>query len=110
MVVDQLTDDEVDRLFHALADRTRRDLLRRALDEERSISDLARHYPISLTAVQKHVAVLVEAGLVVRHRTGREVRLTGDPAALARARELLDTYEQLWRERFDRMSDLLASL
>jgi DNA-binding transcriptional ArsR family regulator len=108
MVVDPLTDAEVDRLFHALADATRRDIVRRVLVAEHSVSALARDYPMSVTAVQKHVAVLAEAGLVTRHRRGREQRVTGQPQALRRAQELLAAYEQLWRERIDRMADVLA--
>lgn len=108
MVVDQLSDSEVDRLFHALADSTRRDIVRRVLVGEHSVSDLARAYPMSVTAVQKHVAVLEAAGLVSRRRHGREQRVTGEPDAVRRARTLLDAYEQLWRDRFDRMSDVLA--
>jgi DNA-binding transcriptional ArsR family regulator len=108
MVVDQLTDAEVDRLFHALADATRRDIVRRVLVAEHSVSELARDYPMSVTAVQKHVAVLAEAGLVTKRRHGREQRVAGQPAALRRAQELLDAYEQLWRGRIDRMTDVLA--
>jgi DNA-binding transcriptional ArsR family regulator len=107
MVVDQFTDDEVDRLFHALADRTRRDIVRRVLVAEHSVSALARCYPLSVTAVQKHVAVLEEAGLVTKRRHGREQRVAGQPDALQRAQRLLDAYEQLWRERIDRMTELL---
>jgi DNA-binding transcriptional ArsR family regulator len=108
MVVDQFTDAEVDRLFHALADATRRDIVRRVLVAEHSVSELARNYPMSVTAVQKHVAVLEGAGLVTKHRRGREQRVAGQPAALRRAQQLLDAYEQLWRERIDRMTDVLA--
>jgi DNA-binding transcriptional ArsR family regulator len=108
MVVDQFTDAEVDRLFHALADATRRDIVRRALVAEHSVSELARNYPMSVTAVQKHVAVLEEAGLVTKRRHGREQRVTGRPAALRRAQQLLAAYEQLWRGRIDRMTGLLA--
>jgi DNA-binding transcriptional ArsR family regulator len=108
MVVDQFTDAEVDRLFHALADATRRDIVRRVLVAEHSVSELARDYPMSLTAVQKHVAVLEEAGLVAKRRNGREQRVSGQPDALARAQRVLDAYEELWRGRVDRMSDLLA--
>ena len=91
MVVDtELSDDEVDRLFHALADATRRDIVRVVLVEERSVSELARRYPMSVTAVQKHVAVLEEAGLVTRRRQGREVRVSGDVDAVRRAQHLLD--------------------
>ena len=107
MVVDQFTDAEVDRLFHALADRTRRDIVRRVLVAEHSVSALARLYPLSVTAVQKHVAVLEEARLVTKRRHGREQRVAGQPDALRRAQQLLLAYEQLWRERFDRMADVL---
>lgn len=108
MVVDQLSDAEVDRLFHALADATRRDIVRRVLDVEQSISDLARRYPMSMTAVQKHVAVLEGAGLVAKRRHGREQRVVGRVEALQLAQELLDTYERLWRDRIDRIGELLA--
>jgi DNA-binding transcriptional ArsR family regulator len=108
MVVDPFTDAEVDRLFHALADATRRDIVRRVLVAEHSVSELARAYPMSVTAVQKHVAVLEEAGLVTKRRHGREQRVAGRPAALDRAQQLLDAYEQLWRGRIDRMTDVLT--
>jgi len=107
MVVVQLSDDEVDRLFHALADPTRRDIVRRAIGGEHSVSELARSYPISLTAVQKHVAVLEEAGLVVKRRNGREQIVLGQHEGLQRAQRLLDEYEQLWHGRFERMAELL---
>lgn len=98
----------MDRLFHALADATRRDIVRRVLDGEYSISDLARLYPMSMTAVQKHVSVLEEAGLVAKERRGREQRVLGRMDAVHEAQRLLDSFEQLWRDRFDRMSDLLT--
>ncbi len=108
MVVDAGTVAEVDRLFHALADATRRDIVRRVLVAEQSVSGLARDYPMSVTAVQKHVAVLEEAGLVVKRKRGREQRVVGQPASLRRVQRLLDAYEQLWRDRIHRMSDVLA--
>lgn len=108
MVVDfPLSDSEVDRLFHALADATRRDIVRVVMVEERSVSELARRYPMSVTAVQKHVCVLEEAGLVTRRRHGREMRVSGDVAAVRRAQRLLDALEDLWRHRLDRMQALL---
>jgi DNA-binding transcriptional ArsR family regulator len=107
MVVDQINDAEVDRLFHALADATRRDIVRRAIVGEHSVSELARRYPISLTAVQKHVAVLEEAGLVEKRRNGREMRVVGQHEAIRRAQSLLDEYEALWRGRLARMGELL---
>ncbi len=107
MVVDQLDDAEVDRLFHALADATRRDIVRRAIEGEHSVSELARHYPMSLTAVQKHVAVLEEAGLVIKRRNGREQRVVGQLDALQRAQQLLDEYERMWQGRLERIAELL---
>jgi DNA-binding transcriptional ArsR family regulator len=108
MVVDEVADTDVDRLFHALADATRRDIIGLVLDGDHSISDLARRYPMSMTAVQKHVSVLVDAGLVEKHRRGREQRVVGRVENLRRARQVLDRYEQVWRERFDRIGELLA--
>ena len=108
MVVDQISDEDVDRLFHALADATRRDIVRRVIDREHSISDLAGSYPMSMAAVQKHVRVLEDAGLVTKTRRGREQRVLCRVEALRRAQDLLGAYEQLWRDRFDRIGDLLA--
>jgi DNA-binding transcriptional ArsR family regulator len=99
---------DADRIFHALADPTRRAIVRQVLVGEHSVSDLARAYPISVTAVQKHVVVLERAGLVTKRKQGREQRVVAQPAALRRAQRLLDAYEQLWRDRVDRMSDLLT--
>jgi len=107
MVVDKPTDAETDRLFHALADATRRDLLRRAADGELSVSRLADNYAMSFAAVQKHVAVLERAGLVTKERRGREQLVRTDPATVARARRALEALEATWRERVDRMTDLL---
>lgn len=108
MVVDGLTDETVDRLFHALADATRRDILRRCVRGELSVSRLAEAYPMSFAAVQKHVTVLERAGLVTKQRRGREQLVRTDPDAVGRARQALDELETAWRARVDRMSGLLA--
>ncbi|MFE6526455.1 ArsR/SmtB family transcription factor [Streptomyces sp. NPDC057794] len=108
MVVDELSDETVDRLFHALADATRRDILRRCVRGELSVSRLAEAYPMSFAAVQKHVAVLERAGLVTKQRSGREQLVRTDPEAVARARLALDELEAAWRGRVDRMARLLA--
>jgi len=100
--------ERADRIFHALADATRRDIVAVVLQSEQSVSDLARRYPMSFAAVQKHVAVLERAGLVTKQRRGREQRVRGDLAALREARHLLDRLEALWRGRLDRIDDLLA--
>jgi DNA-binding transcriptional ArsR family regulator len=98
---------QADRLFFALSDATRRDIVTQTLDRERSISQLGRLYPISLTAVQKHVGVLVDAGLVSKHRSGREQLVRGELEQLRRAHRLLDELEALWRARLDRFENVL---
>jgi DNA-binding transcriptional ArsR family regulator len=100
---------DVDLLFHALADRTRRDIVRRTMGEQFSVSALARTYPMSFAAVQKHVAVLERAGLVTKQRRGREHLVGGNPASLRAARDALDRLELIWRDRVDRMDDVLAA-
>ena len=109
MVVDQWQDAQTDRVFHALADGTRRDILVRALDGQHSVSALARNYSMSVTAVQKHVAVLERAGLVGKHRHGREQLVRGNADTMRRAVELLEKLEAAWRGRIDRIGDLLAT-
>ena len=110
MVVSRLTDEDADRLFHALADATRRDILHRCVRAEPSVSRLAHVYPMSFAAVQKHVAVLEQAGLVTKERRGREQLVRTDPDAVGRARRVLDELETAWRGRVDRMADLLAQV
>ena len=104
----ELSDDEVDRIFRALADATRRDILRRTLAGEASVSQLAVLYDMSFAAVQKHVAVLEGAGLVTKHPNGRERYVRGNPETIRRAQDLLDRYEQIWRGRVERLDALLA--
>jgi DNA-binding transcriptional ArsR family regulator len=112
MVVDQPrgqpSDDEIDRVFRALADRTRRDIVRRTIAGEVTVSRLAENYAMSFAAVQKHVAVLEAAGLVTKHPQGRERLVRANPAAIQRAQQLLNRYEQLWYDRVDRLDALLA--
>ena len=109
MVVDQIPDVEIDRIFHALADSTRRDILTLAIGGTYSVSALAKRYPMSFAAVQKHVAVLEGAGLITKERRGRERLVRTDVDTVHRARVLLDGIEELWRARVDRIDDLLAT-
>jgi DNA-binding transcriptional ArsR family regulator len=102
-----MSEAELDRLFRALADGTRRDILARLLaGETASVSALGARYAMSFAAVQKHVAVLEAAGLVSKEQRGRERIVRGDPEQLARAREVLGRLEELWRARFSRLDDL----
>jgi len=100
---------DADLVFAALADATRRDIVLRAIGGREGIAELAEHYPMSFAAVQKHVAVLERAGLVTKDRTGRRKVVRTDMEGLRMAQGLLDRYEQLWRGRIDRMTDLITS-
>jgi DNA-binding transcriptional ArsR family regulator len=108
MVVDLAEPEQVDRVFHALADATRRDIVSRTMQVEFSVSGLARLYPMSFAAVQKHVAVLEEAGLVTKRRSGREQLVSGNAATVREAGRLLDRLEAFWRSRMDRFGEVLA--
>jgi DNA-binding transcriptional ArsR family regulator len=107
-VAERTDADRVDRLFQALADPTRRDILRLVLSTEQSVSALAARYPMSFAAVQKHVAVLERAELVRKRRHGREQLVRGDIDALGTVNRLLDQYAAVWRSRIDQMDELLA--
>jgi len=98
---------QADLVFNALADRTRRDILRRSMGGELSVSALARSYTMSLAAVQKHVAVLDRAGLVTKRRRGREQLVRTELATVQAAQSLLDEFEAIWRARIDRFADVL---
>ncbi len=108
MVVDVADRPEADRLLHALADATRRDIVSVVLGEAHSVSSLARRYPMSFAAVQKHVAVLEEVGLVTKEKRGREQLVRGDVERVRIARAALDQLEQVWRDRVARMDEILA--
>jgi len=103
-------EDRADALFHALADRTRRDILRRVLDGEQSVSTLAGYYPMSFAAVQKHVAVLERAGLLTKRRQGREALASGEVQVVRSAARLLTELEDVWRGRIARIDALLSDL
>jgi DNA-binding transcriptional ArsR family regulator len=103
----QIAPPDFDRMFGALADHTRRDIVRRAIKGEEGVAELASHYPMSFAAVQKHVAILERAGLVTKQRTGRRKVVRTNLEGLRIARRLLDQYEELWRGRINRMTELV---
>jgi DNA-binding transcriptional ArsR family regulator len=107
MVVDLPERERTDRLFQALSDATRRDIVAIVLHDEQNVSDLARRYPMSFAAIQKHVAVLERAELVTKQRCGREQLVRGNVDTIRRAHHLLDRLEVVWRERIDRFDDVL---
>jgi DNA-binding transcriptional ArsR family regulator len=106
----QIAPPDFDRMFGALADHTRRDVVRRAIDGEEGVVELASHYPMSFAAVQKHIAILERAGLVTKQRIGRRKVVRTNLEGLRMARRLLDRYEELWRERIDRMTSLINEI
>jgi DNA-binding transcriptional ArsR family regulator len=108
MVVHELSETEVDRVFRALADATRRDILSRVLKREQSVTGLAEHYAVSFASVQKHVAVLERATLVTKERRGRQQIVHSNVDTIRRAQGLLDQFERLWRDRAKRIGDILA--
>ncbi len=107
VIVDE--ENRADALFHALSDRTRRDILRRALAGEHSVSALALKYEMSFAAVQKHVAVLEKAGLLTKRRSGREQLASGDVTAVRSVASMLGDLEQIWRGRIARIDELISS-
>ena len=102
-----MTTEDVDQVFSALADVTRRDIVRRAIEGGEGVAELAEYYPMSFAAVQKHIAILERAGLVSKERRGRRKIVRTNVERLGVARSLLDEFQALWRGRFDRMSDIL---
>ena len=106
--MDNENEDRADALFHALADRTRRDIMRRVLAGEHSVSTLAEKYDMSFAAVQKHVAVLERAGLITKRRVGREALATGDVEAVRSVGSMLIELEAVWRGRIARIDELLS--
>ena len=101
------TAPQYDLVFGALADSTRRDIVRRAIDGAEGVAELATHYSMSFAAVQKHVAVLERAGLVGKHRVGRRKVVRTQLDGLRTAQRLLDRYEDLWLGRIAAMTTIL---
>jgi DNA-binding transcriptional ArsR family regulator len=102
------SEDRADAVFHALSDRTRRDILRRVLAGEHSVTTLAASYEMSFAAVQKHVAVLERSGLITKRRSGREQLASGDVEAVRSVASMLDELESVWRGRVARIDHLLT--
>jgi DNA-binding transcriptional ArsR family regulator len=109
VVYSALSDAEIDAIFQALADATRRDIVARVMEREQSVSSLAESYAMSFAAVQKHVAVLERAALVSKARRGREQIVHGNAHTIEHARGVLESYEALWRHRIARIDDLLSN-
>src|SRR5215831_10957720 len=105
MVKYRPTGPDLDRTFAALADPTRRALIARlGEDGSLSVSELARPLPMSLPAVMKHLAVLTDAGLIARRKTGRTVACALTATPMEQAVDWLNRYQRFWSERLDRLA------
>ena len=98
----------LDGTFAALADSTRRDILVRLTEGERTVGELAAPFRMSLPAVSKHLRVLEDAGLIVRERDGRVRRCRLEPKPLASALEWMASYGAFWEDQFDSLERFLA--
>jgi len=94
---------QLDRVFHALADATRRSILRGIAENEKTVSEIAQPYEMSLAAVSKHLKVLERANLIVRDKRGSFQFMRTNPEPMKQAQEWLSYYEQFWNERLDRL-------
>jgi DNA-binding transcriptional ArsR family regulator len=103
-----MSNQEADRVFHAMADSTRRDILVRVGEAGQSVSALARRYEMSFAAVQKHVAVLERAALVHKERKGRSQLVHAELGTVRKAALLLESYEEVWRHRASGIAALLG--
>ncbi|MBO9533761.1 MAG: winged helix-turn-helix transcriptional regulator [Solirubrobacteraceae bacterium] len=102
-------DDHLDALFSALADRTRREILRRLVGGDVTVAELTAGFPISQPAVSKHLQVLERAGLVSRTRQGTARLSHLEAAPMRTASDYLGTYREYWEESFSRLDQLLAA-
>jgi DNA-binding transcriptional ArsR family regulator len=107
-VVPERTSEDLDLLFGALADATRRRIVERLAVGEATVTELAAPFSISLPAISRHLKVLERASLITRSQQGRWRHARLSPTALAGAATWLARYERLWAESFDRLDDHLA--
>jgi DNA-binding transcriptional ArsR family regulator len=105
----ELQPPQMNSVFHALGDTTRRKMLRDLAARERTVSELAKPFAMSLAAASKHIRVLEQAGLIRREVRGRTHICRLDPGPLASAHEWLGFYERFWSSRLDELERLLRS-
>ncbi len=97
----------LDGLFGSLSDPIRRDILKRLVHAQYTISQIAKNYEMSFAAVAKHLTVLEKAKLIVKRRNGKEQIVSIAPDALKDASEFLAQFEELWNYRFDALDAIL---
>jgi DNA-binding transcriptional ArsR family regulator len=98
---------QVDVLFYALSDSTRRSILARVAKVELSISEIAHHYKLTFAAISKHIQVLEKAGLVAKRRQGKEQIVMIVPATLDIARGHIEQYAKIWVSRYNKLEILV---
>lgn len=98
---------QLDSVFHALSDNTRRRMLRDLADGERTVGQLAEPFAMSLAAASKHIKVLESAGLIRREVRGRTHLCRLDPGPLSNAQRWLTFYEAFWTDRLSVLDRLL---
>lgn len=103
----QDADADLDRVFAALSDPVRRQILERLQHGDQLVSEIAEPFDISLQAVSRHIKVLVRAGLVSQERSGRISRCRIDTGPLYDAAIWLNRYTQYWQEQFDALAEWL---
>ncbi len=101
---------QLDLIFNSLADSTRRDILKRLVRQELSVSEVAEPYDMSLAAVSKHLKVLERANLLGRRRDGKRYILRADIAALKKVDNWIEYYREFWDESFNKLDDYLTEL
>ncbi len=103
----ELETPQMNAVFHALGDATRRQMLRQLTNGERTVTQLAEPFTISLAAASKHIKALENAGLIRREVRGRTHLCSLEPGPLASAQQWLSFYERFWTERLDLLEQLL---
>jgi DNA-binding transcriptional ArsR family regulator len=96
-----------DNVFHALADETRRDILQRVINGEKTISEIAKNYSMSFAAIAKHLMVLESASLVRKKKRGRTQIVAANPDTITDTAHYLKEYEIMWSQRFNNLEKLL---
>lgn len=94
-------------VFQALADETRRDILRRLINGEQTITEIAQKYSISFAAVAKHLNVLEAAALIIKKKQGRTQVIKANPNTIASTTDYLKRYEQMWDEKFNKLEEVI---
>ena len=107
---ESLTEDELDRAFGALADRTRRAILARLTEGDAGVLEVAAPFPMSQPAVTKHLGVLESAGLVSRYRQARQRLCHLEAGRLKQLSDWVGSYREFWEESFERLDELLEEL